>query len=102
MAHNYDITIEEIIYHYKPGPGRHWFDTNTLKFFGSRLSRGGYSTANHARTYFVTSEQPPHGPRMYSVRVYDWEKRDIDTVGEVCRFDSHWKANLEAKRLAKD
>lgn len=43
---------------------KHFFDRATMKFFGSRvesgLLRGGF---------FITSEQPPHGGRVFSIRV---------------------------------
>lgn len=75
------ISIEEIIRRYQPGQGRHWFDRDTLRFFRSRLPQGGLESEHGV--FFVTSEQPPHGRRQYSVRKLVGPG-DIDTVGAFC------------------
>lgn len=43
--------------------GRHFFDAKTMKFFGSKIESGLLKNR-----YFITSEQPPHGPREFKVR----------------------------------
>ena len=61
--------------------GRFWFSPDTIKFFGTVIHPEIY----HGR-YFVTSEQPPMGPRDYNVRVVDdegsvkTEKRGLKTL----------------------
>ena len=56
--------------------GHHFFDRDTLRFFGSKIECKLY-----AGRYFVTSEQPPHGPRVWRVREAQPDGT-IDTVGE--------------------
>lgn len=61
--------------------GGHWFDRATMRFFGTRLLGTGW--------LFVSSEQPPHGPRRYSVRRWDAAvPGDVDTVGEFCAYQT--------------
>lgn len=59
-----------------------WFDKSSMAFFGSRVE-----SAIIRGCYFVSSEQPPHGPRKYSVRSFDTEG-GVDTVGEFCGYDT--------------
>ncbi len=59
----------------------HWFDRKTMKFFGSKL----YPTI-YGGKYFITSEQPPHGPRVFSIRAYDQVNDDISTVGQLGQY----------------
>ena len=83
----------------------HWFDPGSLRFFRSRLAQGGYRTADRARVYFVSSEQFEdstgwRAPRLYSVRVMDWDTGDIDTVGEFQQYASRSGADRAARREA--
>ncbi len=71
--------------------GRCWFDADSMRFFGTRIESEILGGA-----YFVTSEQPPHGPRGYTVRSFD-SQGDIDTVGELCGHESR-SAALAAVR----
>jgi hypothetical protein len=57
-----------------------WFEPSSMRFFGSRIESGIIRGR-----YFITSEQPPHGPRKYSVRSFD-AKGSVDTVGEFCDY----------------
>jgi hypothetical protein len=66
--------------------GSHWFDASSMRFFGTRIE----SKVIRGR-YFVTSEQPPHGPRKFSLRSFD-EVGAIDTVGEFCAHNSKRQA----------
>ena len=75
--------------------GGHWFEPATLQFFGSRILAGLYGGR-----YFVTSEQPPHGPRRYSVRIAG-DGGSIDTVGPFCGFASRRAAIRQAERLGR-
>ena len=92
------IGLDCIIRHYSPGPGRHWFDKGSMRFFGCRLPQQAYRNGDQA--YFVTSEQPPHGPRAYTVREYDFPNRNIRTVGEMLAYDSRAAADRAARKLA--
>lgn len=70
--------------------GSHWFDKDTMRFFGTRLSRDLY-----AGRYFVTSEQNPSGVRRYSVRKVVCENGAwaVETVGGFAGFHSYASRN---------
>lgn len=68
-----------------------WFEPATMRFFGTRIESGII-----AKEYFITSEQPPHGPRMFSVRQFS-TTGDVETVGEFCSC----KTRAEAIGLLK-
>jgi len=60
--------------------GHHFFERGALRFFNSRMESGLLRGK-----YFVTSEQGPHGPRMFTIR----EARpdgSIKTVGPFMAF----------------
>lgn len=60
----------------------HWFDADSMAFFGTQVFVGSVRETNSG-ALFITSERPPHGPRMYSVRrAYD--SGQIETVGTFC------------------
>lgn len=79
-------------------PDGHWFDPDTMRFFGTRLGRAFWVRGTDT-IYFVTSEKPPHGPRAYSVRRMDSEG-EIETVGDFCSM-TYAQANRMAEREAK-
>lgn len=60
-------TIDELI-EYARACGSHFFDPDTLRFFGSHILDG--VTVHNSRAYFVTSERDNYGnqPRRYSAR----------------------------------
>lgn len=63
-------TSEELV-KYANDHGMHFFDTKTMRFFGSRLHDG--VTVQDGRAYFITSERDsyaeyPHNQRGYTVR----------------------------------
>jgi hypothetical protein len=66
--------------------GSCWFEPSAMRFFGTRIE-GGIIRGR----YFVTSEQPPHGPRGYTLRSFD-AQGDVDTVGELCGHGSRSEA----------
>jgi hypothetical protein len=68
-----------------------WFERGSMKFFGTRIESGIIRGR-----FFVTSEQPPHGARKYSVRKFD-NKGRIDTVGEFCGYSSRREALAAAR-----
>lgn len=91
-------SMDAIREHYGSGPGRHWFDAGTLRFFRCRLPQSAFRAGDVA--YFVTSECPPDGRRAYTVRRYDYASRNVRTVGEFCGYASRSGATSAAKRLA--
>lgn len=48
--------------------GSHWFDPGSMRFFGTRLH--GQPFHGPGGVTFVTSEQLPHGPRGFTVRMF--------------------------------
>ena len=77
--------------------GSHWWDKESMRFFGTRISTKLYQ--GDGGIYFVTSEQPPHGARKYSVRQYHPETTTIKTVGEFCQLSRSQACSL-ARRSA--
>lgn len=88
------LTIEEIIKK-SSARGGHFFDKETLEFFGSKVLPKVYGGC-----YFITSEQDKgfygsdfvlrqawSGERRFTIRRCD-EEGYIDTVGEFGGFDS--------------
>ena len=65
-------------------PGGHWFDRDTMSFFKTRM---GEAWRVGDVFLFVTSEQPPHGDRAYSVRRMG-KDGDVQTVGEFCQIET--------------
>ncbi len=87
--------------------GDHYFDRDTMRFFGSRVLSGVYGGR-----YFVTSERDSgisingerhaawNGQRRYSVRLANPDG-SVDTVGDFGTFNTAAQARATAKRLAK-
>jgi hypothetical protein len=88
---------------YSPGPYRHWFDRDTMRFFNTVLPSHAVKTWHG--NYFVTKETSPSGVSAYTVRRQDPDNGDISTLGE---FHAHrtyeearraLHAHLEAKEV---
>ena len=74
-------SIQDLELHYRQKTKGHWFDKVTMRFFRSRLSETLYF--GKEVIYFVSSELGPHqDKRRYSIRSYNPETGDINTVGE--------------------
>jgi hypothetical protein len=73
-----------------------WFGKSEMRFFGTRIE-SGILPGNR----FVTSEQPPHGSRKFSVRSFD-AQGDIDTVGDFCAYSNRADALLAARNFNVD
>jgi hypothetical protein len=67
--------------------GSHFFDPDTLRFFGSRILSG--VTIHDGRAYFVTSERDNYteGPRRYSAR-YMTAGAQFYKVGSFQQYDT--------------
>ena len=81
--------------------GQHWFDADAKRFFASRISEPVYPTPDGAKVYFVSSERYEREPRMYTVRVMDWDTGSVDTVGEFQEYKTSAAARKVAAQLAK-
>lgn len=81
--------------------GFHFFDKETLRFFGSRIL---YPTYNGpGGVFFVTSEKRPYSddPRRYTVRQFNPKTRGMETAGEFQGFANAKTAKRWAEKLAK-
>jgi len=56
-------TIDDVK-HANQAIGHHWFDRDAMAFFKTK-----YESDIIRGRFFVTSEQPPHGPREFRVRM---------------------------------
>jgi CMP-N-acetylneuraminic acid synthetase len=79
--------------------GYHYFAPDTMRFFRSRVLPTVYQ--GPGGIYFVTSEQfvgsnNVASPRRYTVRRFDTDTANIDTVGEFNKL-----SRVEAIKLAK-
>ena len=73
-----------------------WWAPGAMRFFGTRVSYAT-ETVSGDGVLFVTSEQPPHGPRRYSVRFHTRE--DTHTVGKLCEHATRANAVAALKRV---
>jgi len=85
----------QIEYRNRTNNAGHFFDPETMRFFKSRI---GAVRCKDNIWFFVTSEKPPHGSRMFSVRRMELDG-DINTVGEFCSMTSY-QANKLLNELA--
>jgi hypothetical protein len=77
--------------------GGHWFDAETLRFFGSRIGGTVYSVPDGC--LFVSSEHTgfDRQGRAYSVR-YVSDAGEVDTVGDFLQYRTREAAHSAAKR----
>lgn len=85
------IQLVEIRRLYNPGPGRHWFDADTIAFFNTMLPGLGVQTEHG--NYFVTRETNPSGVSRFTVRRQDPDNGDIGTLGEFHCYDTFAEAS---------
>ena len=83
--------------------GYYFFSRDTMKFFRSRVGATVYE--GRGGIYYVTSEQfvgsdGSSGPRRFTVRQFNPDCGDINTVGPFNEMSSH-KANKLAGLLAE-
>jgi hypothetical protein len=63
--------------------GFHWFSKDTMRFWKTRVSNWDCISG-----LFITSEQPPSGPRKYTLRKADFESGQVLTIGEFCAYNT--------------
>lgn len=78
--------------------GSHWWDKSAMKFFGTRVLPTVYQ--GRGGIYFVTSEQPPHGERGFTVRQYRENRNDIKTIGNVADHSRDEAMEIAKSRAA--
>lgn len=93
----------QIEYRNRTSGNGHFFDTDTMKFFKSRIGAIGIKGDIW---FFVTSEKPPHGDRAYCVRRMELDGT-INTIpvdgaeyGSCCTM-TKYQANKLLKELTK-
>jgi hypothetical protein len=93
------VPMPEIISAYGPGPGRHWFDYATRRFFRTKLPTHGLLGEN-GFVYFVTGETDPGNTTRYSIRALRGPG-NIQTIGEFHSYPTRRSAQSAAVRLSK-
>lgn len=61
----------------------HWFDRETMRFFGTIIQPSMLDLDGAGVTLFVTSEKPPHGRRAYCLRAYLWGAAEVVSLTDV-------------------
>jgi hypothetical protein len=81
--------------------GFYWFSKGTKRFFGSSISRTLYS--NDGKIYYFWSKEDsgfiPPITKKWSVRRFNYETGEVDTIGEFCEHNSVSSANAKIKEL---
>ncbi len=99
---NYDIERERYrgisgIREANRDAGFHWFDADTLRFFGSRISEASFDGR-----YFVTSEDNfDRSARLYSIREA-MSDGQVDTVGDFQEYATRAQAIAAIARLKRE
>lgn len=75
--------------------GSHWFDPDTMRFFGTKVLPTVYQ--GPGGIFFVTSDHDFQRVRKYTVRQFDPIKAEIDTYGDMAEHDDA----RTAKRIAR-
>jgi hypothetical protein len=83
--------------------GSHWFDPDTMRFFGTRVL-GSTVYKGEGGIFFVTSEWDgfsgkENGKRAYTVRKFNPVDADIETVGSICQYKDADEAIEAIERL---
>lgn len=83
--------------------GSHWWDPDTMRFFGTRVASPVYQ--GDGGIFFVTSEWDgprgrEQGKRAYTLRQYKPDTHDIATIGEMGQYDDRRAAQKAARDAA--
>lgn len=73
--------------------GFHWFDADTMRFFNSRISNWDATTG-----LFITSEQNHGCPRLYTIRLANFNTGKVETCGEFQQYKTLYDAKQDLKR----
>jgi hypothetical protein len=84
-------------------PEGHWFDASTMRWFKTRLPRNTDACIGNV-SYFVTSEQSFYSdsPRLYTVRSFDHDTGEIDTVGEFNTYRTAAHARAAIRKMVSE
>lgn len=61
-----------------------WFEPQTMRFFSTRIVSGFLDLPERGATLFITTDKPPHGERLASLRAYIWKSAEMTTLGPFC------------------
>lgn len=81
--------------------GSHFFDRGTMKFFSSRIESVLYNGAAYC---FITSEKmsfTTSSERRYTLRQFNPEAGNIESVGGFCRYATIDEARQAARYFSK-
>jgi len=85
--------------------GFHFFDTDTIRFFSSRVDNSVLApkTINEKEGYFITSERNTYttNPRAYTIRAVNLVTGDIRTIGEFQQFSTKAMAYAVLKEYSR-
>lgn len=89
------MTMQEFIQGNKDAH-KHFFDTETMRFFHSRVVMSSWNGDG----LFITSEKfDAQSPRRYSIRRGNLTTFDVDSVGEFQQYNSSSSAQSALHRL---
>ena len=78
--------------------GGYWFTPGTTAFFKTQYHVVAQGPGG---VFFVTSEQPPRGPRRWSLRQWDPQTCTVSTVGEFMRYRTLGAAEDAAEEASR-
>lgn len=82
--------------------GMYWFSESSMKFFGTGLPKAAKVSESGKYAIFWSSEKPPHGDRVYSVRAMDLRNGVVSTVGEFGEIQTPYKARKAQGEAVKN
>ena len=94
-------SIDDLENHYRRMTQGHWFDTDTMRFFKSRLSSDLFY--GKGVILFISSEKCGHEyPRKYTIRKYTPGTGEITDIGGFQAYSYINKAKREAEKIANN
>lgn len=79
----------------------HWFDESSMRFFKSKVYPQVRQVGN--LVYFISSEKGPSdgSKRLYTIRVYDSETKDIKSYSEFQEYKTLQAAEYQFKKIGE-
>lgn len=87
------VTIDEVKRKHRE-KGKFFFSEGAMKFFNSKIETSGNLIGDK---FFITSEKGPSNIRKFTIREFDENTGDIETVGDFNEI----KDKKDAKDIAK-
>lgn len=73
--------------------GKYWFSEATMKWWSTYVHEWDGDTG-----VFITSEQPPHGVRVYTLRQADFITMNVSKIGGMGAYATHYRAKQAMKK----